>query len=84
MVPTLLLSLLYQQLFASVAYSAAVQMVPGGDSAFREASWEPVRQVCVAATQCNAGGTEIGWSVQVWMSLQKCACAQDSLKIACD
>jgi hypothetical protein len=84
MVPTLLLSLLHQQLFASVAYSAALQLVPGGDSASRDASWEPVRQVCAAVAQCSAGVAEGGWSLKALVSLQKCARAQDSLKVACD
>jgi hypothetical protein len=42
MVPTLLLSLLHQQLFASVAYSAALQVVSCGDAA---AGWAPLHQV---------------------------------------
>jgi hypothetical protein len=44
MVPTLLLSLLQQQLFASVAYSAALQVVSSGDAA---AGWAPLHQVRV-------------------------------------
>jgi hypothetical protein len=47
MVPTLLLSLLHQQLFASVAYTAALQVAQAGDAETSATSgWETVQQVC--------------------------------------
>jgi hypothetical protein len=84
MVPTLLLSLLHQQLFVSMAYSAALQVVSAGDSASRDACWEPVRQVRIAATQCNAGIAVVGRSVKALASCLQCAFAQDSLDVACN
>jgi hypothetical protein len=45
MIPTLLLALLQQQLFASVAYTAAMHAVGSGAGAAAEASWAPVQQV---------------------------------------
>jgi hypothetical protein len=52
MVPTLLLSLLHQQLFASVAYTASLQVVQAGGGAASKACWEPVRQVRGAVAEC--------------------------------
>lgn len=52
MLPTLLLSLLEQQLLASVAYSTMRQVVHAGDRAAAEASWAPLQQVRVEADSC--------------------------------
>jgi hypothetical protein len=53
MVPTLLLSLQQQQLFASVAYTAGFQVVQSGGGAAAEASWAPLQQASGRAAAHN-------------------------------